>query len=307
MSFPELNHLNNDLQTFESLSSRKKKNTRELPLTPEENNSLLQILDEAKAAEKGGDFSLAAQKYKEYKEAFLALKEEKKGLFTSELSEVYTSTNPDTKKQIIETITLNIEKKLEEFLSFYEKNNVVLPAGFKESMQDIWQRNQEGIREAIAEKGFNDFLLMPGNLPLPDLAEKMKMEKGHWESDSFKEGGSFQGAKSEQVENPRLVLLHNAKELTDRPELAETLNIKGEDVSLDETLTLEDYLVFQKKYCEKTGTHLDEEKYVWLATKSGSRLVHVRWASGLRELRVDADDLDDRSERLGRRLSRSFF
>jgi len=73
------------------------------------------------------------------------------------------------------------------------------------------------------------------------------------------------------------------------------------------TLTLEDYLVFQRKYFEETGKHLDEDGWTWLATKSGSRLVRSDWDPSDRQLNVNADDLDYQNDDLGARPSRSFF
>lgn len=307
MSSPEFQNITPDNTSLENISSRNKKDTQELPLTPEENDSLLEILEAAKEAEKVGDYALATQKYEEYRASFLTLKEEKQGFFTPELSVDYTAIDPETGKETIETITLDFEQKVEEFLSFYERNNMELPVNFRESLQEIWTKNQEGIREAIREKGFNDILLLPPTPNLPDLVKKMEMENGYYESDNFKAGGSFAKAESHNTDKPRLVLLHHAQELNDHPALKETLNIKAGDVPLDEALSLEDYLIFHKKYYEETGTHLDIHKWPWLATKSGPRLVSVRWYSEGRKLRVSAHDLGYRLEAIGCRLSRTFF
>jgi hypothetical protein len=221
---------------------------------------------------------------------------------TPEISASYT--HPDGKK---ETITLDLEAKFQEFLSFYQKTKVDLPPDFENTIRDIWNNNQTEIEQAIEQNGFDEMLIIPGSIPLTDLAEKTKMENGNWESDNFKAGGSFAGAVSQNVDKPRLVLVHKTQELTERPELASTLNIKGQDVKLDQTLTLEDYLVFQRKYFEETGKHLDEKKYVWLATKSGTRLVHSRWNPAHRKLDVYAVDLGYQGGNLGVRPSRCFF
>jgi len=150
-------------------------------------------------------------------------------------------------------------------------------------------------------------LIIPGNIPLADLAEKMKMESGYYLGDNFKNGGNFAGAKSQNADRLRVVLVHKTKELTERPELNSTLNIKGKDVKIDESMSLEDYLVLQRKYFEETGKHLDETKYTRLATKSGARLVYSSWNPGAHELIVDARDLEDQHDALGVRPSRCFF
>ena len=213
-------------------------------------------------------------------------------------------TKPDGKK---ETISLNIEAKLQDFLSFYQKTNIDVPADFVEIISDIWERNQTEIQKAVEQNGFDEMLIVPANIPLPDLAEKMKMQNGYWESSNFTSGGSFAHATSQNVDKPRIVLVHKTKELTDRPELKQTLTVKGQDVKLDQILTLEDYLVFQRKYFEETGEHLDNNNATWLATKSGARLVYSGWNPSSGELYVSAGDLDFQGSDLGARPSRSFF
>jgi hypothetical protein len=163
------------------------------------------------------------------------------------------------------------------------------------------------MEEAIQENGFDEVLILPANIPLADLKEKMKMEDGYIERESFKNGGSFAQATSQNAARPRIVLVHSAQNLKDREELKKTLNIPGSDVKMDQALSLEDYLVFQRKYFEKTGKHLDENGWTWLATKSGVRLVNSSWDFGLRELRVDANGLWYKHCVLGIRPSRCFF
>jgi len=139
------------------------------------------------------------------------------------------------------------------------------------------------------------------------LAEKMKMENGNWESDNFKAGGSFAGAVSQNVDKPRLILVHKTQNLKDRPELKKTLNTKGQDVKMDQALTLEDYLIFQRKYFEETGKHLDEDGWTWLTTKTGARFVSSDWGPAHHKLYVSANDLDYRHDNLCVRPSRCFF
>ncbi len=226
----------------------------------------------------------------------------------SELSADYTYTNPDTgvvERQ--ETITLDLEAKLQDFLFFYQKTHVDLPPDFEDTIRAIWTRNYDDIREAIKENGFDELLLVPGNIPLTDLKEKMTMEQGYLHGSNFDEGGGFAGAQSQNTDKPRILLVHKAQDLKDRPELASTLNIKGKDVKLDQILTLEDYLVFQRKYYEETQRHLDEIGYTWLATKSGARLVYALWPPDSHLLLVHAHDMGAQSGHLGARSSRCFF
>jgi len=221
---------------------------------------------------------------------------------TPEVSATYT--HPDGKK---EAISLDFEQKLQEFLVFYQKNNINLPPDFEDVVRDLWDKNQSEIEQVIEQGGFNELLIVPGSIPLTELKDKLTMESGYWESSNFKSGNSFAGAKSQNTDKSRIILVHKNQELTERPELASTLNIKGQDVKLDQTLTLEDYLVFQKKYFEETNKHLDETKYVWLATKAGTRLVCSGWDPSDHRLSLAADDLTYQRGNLGVRPARCFF
>ncbi len=227
---------------------------------------------------------------------------------SSELSASYTYTNPQTGQvERQETITLDLEVKLQEFLSFYKKTHVDLPPDFEDTIRDIWTRNYDDIQSAIEQNGFDDILIIPGNIPLPDLKEKMTMEQGYFTGSNFHEGGGFAGAQSSNTDKPRILLVHKAQNLKDHPELASTFNTKGKDVKLDEVLTLEDYLIFQRKYFEETQKHLDEDGWTWLATKSGARLVNARWFPDSHGLHVLANDPAHQDDDLGARSSRCFF
>ena len=258
------------------------------------------LLDIPDGNEKGDDFSQNLKK----KMGKLFGKEKKDQI--SEISAEYE--HPDGHK---ETITLDFENKLQDFISFYQKTNIDLPADFEDTVRDIFSNNEEKITEAIEQNGFDELLIIPPTANIGDLSEKMKMENGYY--DYIKSGGStvqtLDGIPlvSQNTDKPRLVLVHKTQNLKDRPELKKTLNIKGQDVKMDEALSLEDYLVFQKKYFEETGKHLDEDGWTWLATKSGARLVFSYWYPADHKLLVNASDLGHRLGHLGVRPSRCFF
>jgi|GEM_PF-2158666 len=220
-----------------------------------------------------------------------------------------------------ESITLDLEAKTKEFLDLYKKTGLELPPDFEESIADIWNRNSAEIQEAIEQNGFDDILLVPGNIPLSELADKMKMENGNWESSNFKAGGGFTGAVSGNVNNHRIILVHKTEtllEINKKNGLDVHLNITGGDAErlykADPTgfiSTLEDFFVLERKYFEDTGKHLSDwnkKSAHWLpGTKSGARLVYAGWDPSDGELSVYAYALGYRFEILGVRPSRSFF
>ena len=223
----------------------------------------------------------------------------------SEISVEYT--NPNKKK---ETITLNIEQKLQEFISFYDTNKIDVPSDFENTIRDIWEKNQDEIQKAIEENGFDEMIIMPFNLEIGDLSEKLKMKNVYYDyikSNSTVETLDGIPFSKKTPDKPRIVLVHKTQNLKDRPELKASLNIKGKDVKLDQALTLDEYIVFQKKYFEETGKHLDEDGATWTSTKAGTRLVYSYWHPGHDKLAVGADALGYQNGTLGVRPSRSFF
>ncbi len=258
------------------------------------------------AESEGGDPFL-----KDVRSRFKKLFGKEKNPSFSTISTDYTYTNPQTgtiERQ--ETITLDLEAKLQDFLFFYKTTQVDLPPDFEDTIRDIWTRNYDDIQSAIEENGFDDLLIIPSTLDIGDLSEKMKMENGYY--DYIQSNTNVQtlrgiSLQSQNTDKPRILLVHKAQNIKDRPELASTLKIKGKDVNLAEILTLEDYLIFQRKYFEETQKHLDEDGWTWLATKSGARLVHAAWRPGSHRLRVGAFDLADQRGDLGARSSRCFF
>lgn len=209
-----------------------------------------------------------------------------------------------------ETITLNIEEKLQSFLDFYQEMGIDLPPNFEEEIKEIWERNVEDIQSAIEEKGFDDILIVPADLDIGELSEKMKMENGYY--DYIKSNSNVQNLKgiplqSSGTDKPRIILVHKSQELDDYPELKATLGVKAKDTIPDEALSLEDYLIFQRSYFKETGKHLDEKKWTWTPrTKSGSRFVSSRWNPGDGRLRVNAADAGASNSFLGCRPSRYF-
>ena len=230
-----------------------------------------------------------------------------------EISATYT--RPDKKK---ETITLDIEAKLEEFTDFYNKTKLDLPRDFEETIKDIWEKNQTEIQESIEQNGFDDLLVVPGNISLQDLAEKMKMGKGYY---FYQAKEDFSDVKSQNVDKPRIILYHHAETL---PEISKNtgldihLNITGKDaIKLYKAnpnnylSTLEDALILERKYFEDTKKHLSDwnkKSAQWLpGSRAGTRLVYSYWNPDDDKLGVNAIDLEGRIDYLGVRPSRSFF
>jgi len=241
---------------------------------------------------------------------------------TPQMEATYTHTNPTTRKvERTETITLDIEKKTQEFLDFYKKTNINLPPDFRETVLDIWERNYDEIQKAVEQNGFDDILLLPANIPLTELSDKMKMGNGYYLGDNFKEGGGFAGAISQNVDKPRIILYHKTEtlsEITAKTGLDVHLNITGAEVEKlfnsnpnNILSTLEDFIVLERKFFEDTGKHLSDymkKSAHWLpGTKSGARLVSSSWDPDGGKLGVGANDPGDRGESLGARPSRSFF
>ncbi len=197
---------------------------------------------------------------------------------------------------------------------------IIIPNNLPE--EDTLNRNLiEGMKEAVGNK-------------------KKKVE-ATWQGDNFKSGGSFAGVRNSYSSEYRIVLTHSVQSLEDHPILKNTRNknimdvtglaesevnriIKsGEKLPVDCEIeidgqafkiqaggqSLEEYMVQQAMFFEKTGQHLDSKSnsYAWLLKSfSGSRVVISGWDPGSRQLFVRAADSSFSRDALGLRLSRSF-
>jgi hypothetical protein len=213
--------------------------------------------------------------------------------------------------EMSEIITIDFEKKLEYSVNFYRNHNIDLPENFRDIMTDIWNRNIDVFQKTIEEQGFDEILLIPGNVSVPDVHNKMSKgyfatSKGVW----FDEGGSFEGV-IEKTTKPRIILIHKiiAHNLYDRPGLEKTLEKNADSfINSGQTLTLIDYLIYQRQYFEETGKHLDESSRAWIPGSTvknlggGFGVVDVGWDGD--RLYVDADDPSGSVLGFGCRLSR---
>ncbi len=241
-------------------------------------------------------------------------------LIQPEISVDYVYANPTMGAlEHQESITINIEEKLQEFITLYQETNIDIPPDFEDQIREIWSRNTTEIQQSIEENGFDDILLVPANLNLVDLAEKMKMENGNFTGANFDNGGGFAGAKSIGIDKPRIILYHKKTlpEIQEKTGIDVHLDIKaGEAEKLfkqnpDQYLsTLEDFIVFERKNLKDSNKHFSkyaENSGVWLSgTKSGDRCVYSGWDSD-GGLSVNADDADDSDFSLGVRPSRYFY
>ncbi len=216
-------------------------------------------------------------------------------------------------------LRFDLDRKIEEFMAFYAATGVAVPENFWRDIRLIWVRNLVAIQEALDEMDFDEILLIPPITDLADLAEKMKTTaKGHHlgvsscvESEWERLGG-WSRIQSPHLNQKRIVLVHKdrAQNLSDRPELANTKAIFGRDVDFGNAMSLEEYLIFQKRYSEDTnGLHLDSDKsQSWLAIKwLANRIIFADWQTDNNQLYLWASSPDDRYQDKGYRPCRRFF
>ena len=269
---------------------------------------------------------------KRLKIAFDKDAEELKQLIKLEISTEYVYKDKDG-KETKENIEIDFEKEISSLTDFYEKHDIEISSDFAEQMQDIWDNNIDAITEEIEKKGFNKVLFIPEKLPsIKDLEEKMtegyEKEKGnktYW--------GESADSITETKNEAKIVLLHDATDLTLQPELKKTLgkkyggekedgkNNKAEDfIKQGEKITLSEYLILQRNIFDKTGVHIDGKKssdgyiyWTWLPGSQvkkeggGVRVIAAGWAPDVAQLSVNAYDADYSLSYLGCRLSRSFY
>ncbi len=180
---------------------------------------------------------------------------------TSKLSVDYE--HPDGE---VENITFDLEFIIHDFQSFFVDHDLEVPPDFAPKIREIFNNNQIKIREQIKTKGFNKMLVVPGNLSLRYVMRRMEQDKGTliW----FNDDTDFFSAVIEppHTQKHRLILVHDAGELSDREELASTLDITNTDALLHNPLSLVDYLIFARHHKNQTGKQLDAYLGTWTSS-----------------------------------------
>lgn len=226
-----------------------------------------------------------------------------------EISATHSYFNEKTNQVENIDININLNKKLDEYINFYKLHSIDHPSDLRESIKEIWEENKEEIKKLIEEKGFNDLLIIPENLSVKNIKNRMVNMMGYYGNlfNSTDEDFNKNDFKSEGMDNTHLILLHNAQNLRDNPELIKTLGIKGEDIDLNKILNLEEYLVFQRKYVIENRNHLDYHGTIWLSTKFDGGLLNANWMPISDKLFINKELLDRSRNDMGYRECEKFY
>jgi hypothetical protein len=267
------------------------------------------------------------------------LKNLKEKIIPKEISASYT--NPETSEQ--KEIRINIVQMIREQREFHKKHN--LPVFNEQEIRQIFRKHKAEIQKEMETYGYDTILIIPENLPDTESLHQ-KMSAGYnetYQNNNFKEGGSFAGTKTSESKKTRIILTHPDQNIYENdqanPFLKATLDkdimqlsgltepeinqriqsnqpipinfetaINGKTIKIQsEGLSLDEYLLFQRQYFEKTQKHLDEKGWIWLLkSRSGSRVAVAHWYPADGRLNVSADVPGISSGLLGCRLSRSF-
>ncbi|MFA6272986.1 MAG: hypothetical protein WC673_00610 [Candidatus Paceibacterota bacterium] len=210
----------------------------------------------------------------------------------------------------IEVATLDLEQAMERYTALYKNRGVKVARNFASNLREIWQRNRAKIEKTTRNLRYDAVAVIPGNLNLPEFHQQMTQGyETTWESNNFKEGGSWSGIKSFQVHQDRVVLFHDCQEISDYPlttqllgknlfqvtglsatELTERiangkpfngqLTVDGQKHTFD-GLAVEDYLAIQAEFYSRTRNHLDFKTWSWLIRSCcGRRVPELIWSPG---------------------------
>jgi hypothetical protein len=241
--------------------------------------------------------------------------------------------NPETGEK--KEISLDINQQIEQWKSFYDKYTILMPD--ENSIKECWRRNHKKIKKEMENYGYDYLLIVPADLPdTQTLNELMCGEYAETlQSDGFKHAGGLRGAKHVLNLDSRIVLTKEVQNFKEDPLFRQTSGKGISDLSgfpretvLDAIkcrmgaipidfeaeinnkrikiyargLSLNEYLIFQRQYFEKSGLHLDD-KYRTLITESFIELemLEVGWNASFGGLVVAISSGD-----IGCRFTRSF-
>jgi hypothetical protein len=290
-------------------------------------------------AVKTNDTSEIKRLRKEIEEKITQVKEK---IIPKEIKAIFK--NPETNQE--KEIVFNLRERIKESQVFYQKFN--LPVPDEKEIRAIWRKNYKEIQKEMETYGYDEMLIIPENLPNTEslnqtLIESMPNTTATYQSNIFKKGNGFSGAKHTEKTKTKIIFCHQDQNIhenekanifnkqtlgknilqlsgLDQAELERRVQnqenipinfeteINGQKILIQsEGLSLNEYLIFQRQYFEKTNNHLDEKGWTWLLkTFSASRVVVSSWNPDNRQLSVRAYDLGLSADYLACRLSRSF-
>ena len=242
------------------------------------------------------------------------------------IQETYIDKDSKQEKQI----EINIEQQLEYWTNFYKENKVdwiTLPDSIQLQEQQITE-----MKRLIKEYGFDKLLIIPENIvgqaqvkdkKLIKKAENYSklhelMTKEYNESsqgDNFKQDESFDGI-SDNSTKLRLILTKDIQELYDDKLFKDTLGKSPDKLKeqfIDklnlQSLSVSEYLIYQREYFSRNKKHLDEEKAVWLLNSkmpTWSPVPYSRWNTDYSRLHFYSGEASGSAGHGGSRLSGSF-
>jgi hypothetical protein len=183
-------------------------------------------------------------------------------------------------------IKIRLAEQLKYWSNFYENNGVDW-VSLPETI-DVSKEQKKEMQRLITEFGFNEILIIPENLAANgDDYEKLLalMTKGYDEKiphnqtlrfEDFKWGDDFYGLKNKS-NKLRIILTKKIKNIADDKLFLETegksiVDLKRQGGVLTKNklkgFDLGSYLVFQFKYFQETGKHLDGGSWIWLTEQS---------------------------------------
>ncbi|MDO9231315.1 MAG: hypothetical protein Q7U36_02395 [bacterium] len=287
---------------------------------------------------KSGNLEKTKELRKEIEEKLQALKEK---ITPKKITAKFI--NPETTNETNKDkdIEIDLEKEIQWQKKFYKEHKI--PEFNEQEVKQILRLHKLEIQKEMALYGYDQILIIPKKLPTSEeLNEKMTDGDGYvttWQSNNFKNGGGFTGAKTSESKKTKIILTHSdqniLKDENTNPYLKQTLGknimqlsglseeqiqervennqpipinfeLSGNQIKT-EGLSLNEYLILQRQYFQKTNNHLDEKSWTWLPKScSASRVVDADWDPVARQLCVDAHALGLSDVFLGCRLSRSF-
>jgi hypothetical protein len=288
---------------------------------------------ELEKAKKSGDFRKFDEIHTQAKAAIRVISSMQRkyegGTSPADITATYNYVD-ESAKEVMKEISFNFETILAFNQDFYNKHGVELPESFEEIMADIWERNSDEILLQVQEKGFDKMIFIPESVDEIDLTLLEAKMTDHYEKE--KGNKTYWGINAGEVKSGRsgnrIVLLHQADDLTSHPELKKTLGTKyggektnGEDnkaedfVKSGESMTIQEWLVFQRQIQIEKGVHVDgkltpDGSYIyatWLpGSSAGSQVVYAYWYPGSGQVRVYSSTPGNSDPAFGCRLSRCF-
>lgn len=184
-----------------------------------------------------------------------------------------------------------MEKIVTEWMEFYKKIGVEIPADFEAVMHEALTRNAQAMSDVQTTLKYDQVLLVPPVSDLKQFVEKVTGGKFFETDDCTNAGGVAAVTSQEDMSKNRVVLTSSAVNPLASLTAAGAMITAGEAESRG-ALSFLSLVIMHRFMFEKHGVHLDADLFCFTSSKCGEKVAGLSWNSSADKLMMFVSNPD---------------